>query len=85
MSAPSLRPEPIGLIPAGVRAGLWLLAIGLVAPASAWAYLDPATGSAALQALIGGVLGGLFLVKRYWRQLRDRLRSRRDDADRDPR
>jgi membrane associated rhomboid family serine protease len=52
---------------------------GLAEPSRAWAYLDPATGSAALQAIVGGLLGGLFVVKRYWRSLWTRLR-RRDDT-----
>ncbi len=52
---------------------------GLTGPPAAWAYLDPATGSAALQAIVGGLLGGLFVVKRYWRTLWTRLR-RRDEA-----
>ena len=47
------------------------LAVALLAmvPVEAWAYLDPATGSAMLQAVVGGLLAGLFVVKRYWRQL----------------
>ena len=47
-----------------------VVAIWLVAPSPAHAYLDPATGSAVLQVLIGGAMGALFVVKRYWRQLK---------------
>lgn len=34
------------------------------------AYIDPATGSLALQATIGVILSGLFLLKMYWKKLR---------------
>ena len=30
------------------------------------AYLDPGTGSIILQALIGSVVGGLYILKLYW-------------------
>lgn len=36
------------------------------------AYLDPGAGSMALQMSIAGVLGLLYLVKNYWRQLRSK-------------
>ncbi len=36
-----------------------------IGPASA-AYLDPGTGSFLLQMLMGGVAGGLVLIKLYW-------------------
>jgi len=35
----------------------------------AHAYLDPGTGSYILQVLAAGVLGGLFAVKTFWRQI----------------
>ena len=35
----------------------------------AHAYLDPGTGSYILQILAAGVLGGLFAVKTFWRQI----------------
>lgn len=35
----------------------------------AYAYLDPGTGSFVLQLLIGGALGGLYILKRFWRQI----------------
>ena len=34
------------------------------------AYLDPGTGSFLLQVLAGGMFGGMFLVKRFWGQLK---------------
>ena len=34
------------------------------------AYLDPGTGSYALQLIMAGVFGGLFALKQSWGQLR---------------
>ena len=30
------------------------------------AYIDPGIGSYTLQLIVGGLLGGLFIIKRYW-------------------
>jgi uncharacterized membrane protein YfcA len=35
---------------------------------SAWAYLDPGTGSMVLQLLLGGVAGAVVILKLYWRR-----------------
>lgn len=32
----------------------------------AFAYIDPGTGSMILQGIIGGVAGGLFIMRTYW-------------------
>ena len=32
-------------------------------------YLDPATGSYLLQLLLGGLLGGLYVMKAYWKRI----------------
>lgn len=47
---------------------IWItsIGIGLLSAANAHAYIDPGTGSMALQMLIGGVLAALFAVKTYW-------------------
>lgn len=46
------------------------------------AYLDPGTGSFLLQLLIGSALGGLYLCKRFWRQIAAFLtRFRSKDPD----
>ena len=48
---------------------------GLVAVASlmltetAWAYLDPGTGSILLQGIIGGIAAGFVFLKMYWVKL----------------
>lgn len=36
----------------------------------AFAYLDPGTGSILLQAIIGGVASGLFILRMYWRRIK---------------
>ena len=38
------------------------------------AYLDPGTGSFLLQVLAGGLFGGMFIVKRFWGQLKSLVR-----------
>lgn len=37
----------------------------------AYAYLDPGTGSIILQMLLGGVAGGLVVMKLYWARIKD--------------
>ncbi len=34
------------------------------------AYLDPGTGSMVLQLLVGGILGGAFLIKLQWLRIK---------------
>jgi len=48
---------------------------------SAWAYLDPGTGSIILQVLLGGVAGLLLAGKLYWHRLLTMLGVRRDVED----
>ena len=38
----------------------------LLFPSAAHAYLDPGTGSMALQLLAAGILGALFTLKTHW-------------------
>jgi hypothetical protein len=46
--------------------------IGLFAPLKKeLAYLDPGTGSFLLQLLLATFLGGLFLVKTFWKRIKD--------------
>lgn len=37
---------------------------------SAYAYLDPGSGSLMLQMMIGAALGAMFTVKLYWKKLK---------------
>ena len=51
----------------------WQLAIFLAALAGArdaHAYLDPTTGSMILQGIVGGIMAGLFIIRRQWAQLK---------------
>lgn len=51
----------------------WVLAGLVVSTTSAYAYLDPGTGSIILQAAIGGVVAGLTVVATYWQKLKIKL------------
>ena len=53
--------------------GLALLAALTARPAQA--YIDPATGSFILQALVAGFLGALFALKMFWHRIVGFFRS----------
>ena len=58
----------------------WQLAIllaALLGARNAHAYLDPTTGSMILQGIVGGVMAGLFVVRRQWTQLKGWFTRRR--------
>ena len=58
-------------MPIQIRLLLPVVALLLVYPAaSAHAYIDPGTGSIALQILLGGAAGALVIVKLYWARIR---------------
>ena len=42
----------------------------LLQASPSYAYLDPGTGSFALQMLIASVVGGLFFLKRMWAKIK---------------
>ncbi len=42
------------------------------------AYVDPLSGSVILQVLAAGLLGGMFVVKRFWSHITVSLKSFRD-------
>ena len=51
----------------------WQLAVliaALLGARDAHAYLDPTTGSMILQGIVGGVMAGLFIIRRQWAQLK---------------
>ena len=54
--------------------------LGLVATlfdtGTAWAYLDPGTGSMMLQVLLGGIAGAMVVGKLYWYRFREFVTSR---------
>jgi hypothetical protein len=45
---------------------IFLVLFYLILPPKAYAYLDPGTGSYILQMTIAALLGGLFVVKKFW-------------------
>ena len=62
----------------GFRALVAGLVVGM-STSSAWAYLDPGTGSMILQVLLGGVAGLLLAGKLYWHRVLTILGIRRDE------
>ena len=57
-------------------AHLILLTLGLVltAPADAYAYVDPGTGSYLFQLAAAGLLAGMFTIRRYWELVKSAFR-----------
>jgi hypothetical protein len=68
-------------VPAKLSIFVLLLVAATLSPASAYAYVDPGTGSLVLQGLIAAVLGVGLTLKLSWRKIRKLLtgRSSRDD------
>ena len=67
--------------------GIWLLSVVVFLAAldpgqPAHAYLDPGTGSILLQMLLGGVAGGIVIIKLYWHRLTSFFK--RDQKDSEP-
>lgn len=52
----------------------------IMAPAPAYAYLDPGTGSIILQGLLGGLAAVAVVSKIYWHRLLMLLGLRRDQS-----
>lgn len=44
--------------------------LSLLFSTSAYAYLDPATGSYVVQVIIGVVVSSLYVLKMYWRRIK---------------
>jgi hypothetical protein len=51
----------------------WVFAATVASTTSAYAYLDPGTGSIILQAAIGGIVAGLTVVTTYWQKLKTKI------------
>ena len=65
-----------------VLAGVWIL----ILPGTAWAYIDPGTGSYLFQLVIAGGLAALYTLRRYWQNVKTMLagvlgRKRESTAD----
>ena len=65
--------------PTNLLAFVACMALALPSPANA--YLDPASGSIVLQAILGGVAGIALLVKLYWHRLLLLLGVRKPEHD----
>ena len=50
--------------------------IQMFLPQTAFAYLDPGTGSYIFQVLVATLIGGLFTIKMYWQKIKDFFISR---------
>ena len=49
---------------------LFVAVVTFVFPGTSAAYLDPGTGSFIFQIIIAGVVGGLYTIKTYWRNIK---------------
>lgn len=47
----------------------------------AWAYLDPGTGSMLLQMLLGGIAGGIVVIKLYWQRFKNLFKKKSSDSN----
>ena len=56
-------------------------AVVLLMPRQAHAYLDAASGSMIIQAVITAVMGGLFIFRGQWRRLKSLFRSDRSPEE----
>lgn len=54
-----------------------LLALLLLTPAPAYAYLDPSSGSMGFQMAVGGLLAGAAAIRLYWTKLKGLFTGRR--------
>ncbi len=52
-----------------------------VLPSTAHAYLDPGSGSMALQILLATALGAVYAVRAYWRKIRARFTRPREEVE----
>lgn len=48
-----------------------LLFLGFLTPISAFAYLDPGTGSFIIHVIVGGIVGVSYAVRVFWRNIKN--------------
>ncbi|MCB9262749.1 MAG: hypothetical protein H6607_10275 [Flavobacteriales bacterium] len=48
---------------------------------SAYAYLDPGSGSQILQMLVAGLIGGAYAIKIYWHRILNFFRGKSSTTD----
>jgi len=53
----------------------FLASFHITLPHKVYAYLDPGTGSYLLQLAIAGILGGLYAVKLFWKNIKTFLKN----------
>lgn len=58
--------------------------IGFDLSRPAFAYLDPGSGSMILQLLLGGIAGGIMMVKLYWERVTNIFRRKPSDPGSPP-
>ena len=63
------------------KSTLLLLVFVLSFTNSAFAYLDPGSGSYILQMLIAGILGSLYAIKLYWAKIVNFFKGKSSDED----
>lgn len=60
---------------------IYLLLVFLCLPFSAYAYLDPITGSMIVQGLIAAVVTGGYVIKKYWKKLISFFKKEESDKE----
>ena len=81
-----MRSSRITTLERAARLALLVLLVlpWLTAPKTAFAYLDPGTGSILLQIIIGGVAGLGVVAKLYWHRLRGLLGLNKKEPQEEP-
>ena len=51
----------------------YIMLLTVIIPVSAFAYLDPATGSYIVQIVIASILTSLFVIKHYWKKIKSKV------------
>ena len=64
LKLPGCLKKPFNII---LIIAFWLL----VLPRQLFAYIDPGTGSLVIQLIIATFVSGLFIIKTYWRKIKD--------------
>jgi DUF1365 family protein len=54
-----------------IRSILAGVALVLITPQSAWAYLDPGTGSYVIQLALAALLGAMVTLRLYWKRVKN--------------
>ena len=55
------------------------VAMLLISPENAWAYIDPGTGSYLFQLVVAGGLAAAYTLRMYWANFRNWISGRRAD------